>query len=164
MKLKQSIVAAAMALTMSVSTQTMANDEVAKAAKTVSNAWTECGIGAMIFKEIPVGAAISNVIWDLGTTAVISMVASPETCQGVRVAAAVFMNESIDAIEADTAKGNGAHLTAMLSLMGVEESNHATVAEKIRASIAEKPEVLALPATEKAQAFYALTEQAIKVS
>ena len=36
------------------------------------NPWIDCGIGAMIFTETNWAAVISNVIWDLGTTAVIS--------------------------------------------------------------------------------------------
>ena len=33
------------------------------------NPWKHCGIGAMIFDDNGAAAAISNIIWDLGTTA-----------------------------------------------------------------------------------------------
>ncbi|MFT6992708.1 MAG: hypothetical protein ACJASL_004709, partial [Paraglaciecola sp.] len=32
------------------------------------NPWQDCGLGAMVFPDNGVAAAISNVIWDLGTT------------------------------------------------------------------------------------------------
>lgn len=160
MKFKKSLLALTAGAALSLSGQTMANDTVDE----ISNAWTQCGIGGMLFKELPVAAAISNIIWDLGTTAVISMAASPDTCKGVRVAAAVFINESIDSIEADLAKGEGKHMTAMLNLMGVEGKDHAKVAASVRTSIAQNPEFLGLPGTEKAQNMYAIVERAAAIS
>ena len=44
------------------------------------NPWQDCGIGAMIFPNNGAAAAISNIIWDLGTTAVSTNVSSQESC------------------------------------------------------------------------------------
>ena len=159
MKFKKSIMAVSTALSLALSTSVMANDTAEKAASTVKNAWTDCGIGAMLFKETPVGAVISNIIWDWGTTAVISMAASPETCKGVNVASAVFINESIDQIESDIARGEGQHVAAMLALMGCEESAHANVTKAIRNDIANNKSFAELGATEKAQQVYVTTEK-----
>ncbi|MCC5879985.1 MAG: DUF3015 domain-containing protein, partial [Idiomarina sp.] len=40
------------------------------------NPWQHCGIGAMIFDDNTTAAAVSNVIWDSGTTAFTSATAS----------------------------------------------------------------------------------------
>ncbi|WP_235956226.1 hypothetical protein [Grimontia sedimenti] len=50
----------------------------------------------MIFNDIPAAAGISNVIWDLGTTAVSSNISSQETCEGSRVKAAMFIQDNFD--------------------------------------------------------------------
>lgn len=160
MKIKKALLAAMAVSSMSLSSNALANDTV----DSVKNAWTQCGIGAVIFNELPVAAAISNIIWDLGTTAVISMAASPETCKGVNVAVAAFINESAEAIESDVANGQGSHLTAMMALMGVEAENHNQVASQIRESFLSQPEVLSLTGSEKAQAIYVIAEKAAKIS
>ncbi|MBI3771765.1 MAG: hypothetical protein HY272_03590 [Gammaproteobacteria bacterium] len=43
----------------------------------MKNPWLDCGIGAMIFTETKWAAVTSNVIWDLGTTAVTSGASTP---------------------------------------------------------------------------------------
>lgn len=53
------------------------------------NAWKHCGIGAMIFNDNETAAAISNVIWDLGTTALSSKISSQESCEGAAAQTAV---------------------------------------------------------------------------
>ena len=54
--------------------------------------YPDCGIGAALF-ENNTGATISNVIWDLGTTALTSATASPETCEGFNPDAAAFIEK-----------------------------------------------------------------------
>lgn len=155
MKVKQCVLALSTTVALSFSASTLAADSAA----TVKNAWTDCGIGALIFKEVPVAAAVSNIIWDLGTTALISMAASPEQCKGINVASAVFINESIDQIEADIAKGEGRHAAAMLSLMGCDAANHNKVTAAIRNDIATDESFSELTSTAKAQAMYLKTSQ-----
>ena len=50
--------------------------------ESIENAYVQCGIGAAIFKNNKTAAIISNIIWDLGTTAISSQTSSPETCEG----------------------------------------------------------------------------------
>lgn len=44
----------------------------AKSNRTFGQIYTQCGLGAMIAPHTPVVAAITNVTWDLGTTAISS--------------------------------------------------------------------------------------------
>jgi|APSaa5957512622_1039677.scaffolds.fasta_scaffold420405_1 hypothetical protein len=48
----------------------------------LAKAFRNCGLGAMIFDEEPIGAIISNIVWDLGTTATTSSSMSPDSCAG----------------------------------------------------------------------------------
>lgn len=99
------------------------------------NPWKQCGIGAMIFDDNGTAAAISNVIWDLGTTAISSNISSKDSCNGIKVAAAEFINSTITNIEEETVVGEGEHLTAMLNLMGCEASAHSAIIQDVRADL-----------------------------
>ena len=114
------------------------------------NPWKQCGIGAIIFDDNGTAAAISNIIWDLGTTAVLSNISSPGACEGKNVAAAQFINDSIVNIEEETVIGQGQHLTAMLNILGCEASVHPVIISAVRTdlnlSIADN--------TAKAEAYY----------
>lgn len=140
--MKLSLVAAASAVVLS-----LAAAPAAQAQQKV-NPWKQCGIGAMIFDDNGVAAAISNIIWDLGTTAVSSNISSQDSCEGVKVAAAQFINDSIVNIEEETVVGNGQHLTAMLNMMGCEASAHPAIINAVRADL----DVSA--AGNKAEAYY----------
>lgn len=139
--MKLSLVAAASAVVLS-----LAAAPAAQAQQKV-NPWKQCGIGAMIFEDNGVAAAISNIIWDLGTTAVSSNISSQDSCEGVKVAAAQFINDSIVNIEEETVVGNGKHLTAMLNMMGCEASAHPAIINAVRAD-------LDVAAGNKAEAYY----------
>lgn len=129
--LKKIIAASALLLIMPISTSFAAEGE-AEVKKL--NPWVDCGIGPMLFKETQWAAVSSNIIWDLGTTAVTSNVSSPETCEHAnKVAAARFINETYANLEEETVKGNGRHVTAMLDIMGCEGSSHAGITNAVRA-------------------------------
>ena len=82
--------------------------------RTIEQVYKECGLGGAIFGDTsPIFAIISNVTWDLGTTAAISDSMSPETCQGGDVRAAVLIKEAFPSVEQDLASGQGAHLSAL---------------------------------------------------
>lgn len=121
------------------------------------NPFSECGIGAALFPKTPVAAVISNVIWDVGTTAVTSATASPETCNGADVQAAAFIYETYDNLVEETAKGEGEHLAALLNILEVSDADKASVVAELRSDLAvivssadysEKTQV------EKAEALY----------
>lgn len=100
------------------------------------NPFSDCGIGAALFKENKTLAVTSNIIWDIGTTAVTSATASPETCSGKTVTAAKFILESYDSLAEETARGQGEHLAALLTIMEVEQTQQAAVIASIRAEMA----------------------------
>lgn len=101
------------------------------------NPWRDCGIGGAIFDETPVGAVISNIIWDLGTTAVTSQASSPDTCEGKTYKTALFIQQSYANLEEETARGSGKHLDAMLTMLGCDTSAHSDIVTSIRADFAE---------------------------
>jgi hypothetical protein len=114
------------------------------------NPWKHCGIGAMIFDDNNTAAAISNIIFDLGTTAVSSKVSSDSSCKGSRVAAAQFINDTIVTIEEETVTGRGDHLTAVLNMMGCETAAHPAIIEQVRADL----DVDVEEKTAKAEAYF----------
>lgn len=97
---------------------TVATPAQAQPTRSIEHIYEQCGIGGLIFGHIsPIIAIISNVTWDLGTTAVVSGTLSPNACGGVFVARAVFIKEDITSIEQDLASGRGEHLAALNRLM-----------------------------------------------
>lgn len=125
------------------------------------NPWTQCGIGAMIFSELPAAAVISNVIWDLGTTAVTSAAGSPHTCEGKDIRAAIFINETYANIEEETAIGKGAHVTAMLNILGCKSAAHEAIIDSVRVDFSEvvsQSNYARLTREQKAQDYYFIVQ------
>lgn len=92
--------------------------------RTIEQIYKQCGIGGALFgNSSPILAIISNVTWDLGTTAAISDSVSPDTCQGGHVKAAVLIKEAFPSVEKDLASGNGAHLNALSDVAGCQSVN-----------------------------------------
>lgn len=113
------------------------------------NPWQDCGIGAIIFEDNGAAAAISNIIWDLGTTAVTSATVSKETCKGDFVVTALYINENYEQIETDLAIGEGQHLTAMLDMFA--PANREAFVAELRQSLQVDAD---LPVAKKAEALY----------
>ncbi len=126
MKLKSLIFSAALASVLSVNVS----------AEQDPNPFANCGIGAALFKN-DTGAIISNVIWDLGSTALTSGVSSPGTCEGAEAKTAQFIYDSYNDIAEQTSKGKGDHVTAMLNLAGCSSDAHAEVLGIIREDFAK---------------------------
>ncbi|MGM0544072.1 MAG: DUF3015 family protein [Pseudomonadota bacterium] len=126
--LKRSLTAAVALLgattVLTLSTTAFANDHQGDI-----NPWQHCGIGAAIFDNNTTAAALSNVIWDSGTTAVTSATISPETCESEEVKVAQFIDETYDQLAMEAAMGEGEHLTAALGLVGCDASNSASVSQ-----------------------------------
>jgi len=101
-------------------------------AREFGDIYTQCGLGGAIFSNHAVMAAISNVTWDLGTTAVLSDISSPDSCTGTAVAAATFINESYATLEQDIAKGEGNHLSALMDIMDCSTTERSNVVDAIR--------------------------------
>lgn len=152
--MKKIIVAATVASAILASPVSLAEE---KATKSKLNPWTDCGIGAMIFQDVAPAAAISNVIWDLGTTAVTSAGLSEHTCEGANVKTAMFIQQSYNNIIEETAKGNGEHVTAMLDLLEVNQADRQEIMEHVRTDMAQvvsQPAYAKATTTEKAEMYY----------
>ncbi|MBR9868199.1 MAG: DUF3015 domain-containing protein [Oceanospirillales bacterium] len=106
-------------------------------AGTGPNPFTDCGIGAALFKDTDWAAVTSNVTWDLGTTAVTSATMSPETCSARKMEAAQFILDSYENLAEETAKGQGENLSAMLDIFGCQQSQKNDVIMTVRADMAK---------------------------
>jgi hypothetical protein len=98
--------------------------------------YTQCGLGGLIAGSVPVVAVITNITWDLGTTAISSAVSSPETCRNPEARTAAFINEAAPKLEQDLARGQGAHLTALLELSGCPASAQPAITDALRVDLA----------------------------
>ncbi|GGX52776.1 DUF3015 family protein [Saccharospirillum salsuginis] len=113
----------------------MATIGTASAQREFDEIYKECGLGAMLFPDDPIIAVITNVTWDLGTTAVISELSSPETCKGNASSMAAFILDTHPQLEQDLTVGEGTHLSSVMTLMGCE--GNADASHAFRASFAE---------------------------
>ncbi|MEY4766218.1 MAG: hypothetical protein RI907_2891 [Pseudomonadota bacterium] len=98
--------------------------------------YTECGLGALIFPTNEILAVVTNVTWDLGTTAVTSNLSSPDTCKGGKKKTAAFIYQSYAQLEQDLARGEGQHLNNLLTLASCPAEAQATVAAGLRDDLA----------------------------
>lgn len=102
------------------------------------NPFTDCGIGAALFPDTHWAAVTSNAIWDLGTTAIASATASPETCSGAKVEAAMFIKETYPNLIEETAAGQGEHLSAVMQILGCSADSHDAITESVRGEMSIK--------------------------
>lgn len=120
-----------------------------------ANPYSDCGIGAAIFPDNGAAATISNVIWDVGTTAVTSATLSPDTCTSGSADTAKFILETIDNLESDVAMGQGAHVDALASLMQCDASvDVATIAADGYSAYVASDDYTSASKMDKASAFY----------
>lgn len=106
-------IAAAMSLSLFAQTAT---------ARPFGDIYTDCGIGAIIAPTNDAVAAVTNVTWDLGTTAISSDISSPDTCEGGKERSAAFIYKSYANLEQDVAAGNGEHMDALIAMSGCSNS------------------------------------------
>ncbi|MDK1285799.1 DUF3015 family protein [Pseudoalteromonas umbrosa] len=127
------------------------------------NPYSDCGIGAAIFPTQSAAAASSNIIWDLGVTAITSATMSPETCNAKNTKVAKFIIESFDSLNEDTARGEGQHLNTLLEIAEVSEEQKGDVVAKLRANVAVSMTEFNAKTTkvEKSQAYYTALMTAI---
>lgn len=105
------------------------------------NAWQECGVGAMVFPDNGAAAAISNITWDLGTTALTSASASEESCEGNSTGIQVqFIKEAYLQIEEDLIKGEGEHLTAFSNLMNCSDEQVTSIRTQLATDLSSNSE------------------------
>ncbi|MCS5626032.1 MAG: DUF3015 family protein [Planctomycetes bacterium] len=103
---------------------------------TAPNPYSDCGIGAAIFPTVGWAAAISNVIWDLGSTAITSALSTPDTCNARKVKTATLILETLPGLERDIARADGKHLAALGDVMACSTSARSGLAADLRVSYA----------------------------
>ena len=131
------------------------------------NPYRDCGIGAALFPNTTWAAVTSNVIWDIGTTAVISATASPETCQGSSAQAARFINEAYDSVVEATARGEGEHLVALLEIYGCSAESQAGIVKSIRSDVGasvSSADYATLAPVEKAEQYFLIIDSEIRAN
>ena len=129
-----------------------------------TNVWRDCGIGAMIFSDTSWAAVISNIIWDLGTTATSSNISTPDSCMGKSAAAAAFIHQSYANVMDETVVGEGQHLVSLLNIMECSESAHPGIIKSMRKgipTILEQQDYMEQPALIKSENYYNLMNQTI---
>ena len=129
------------------------------------NPWLDCGIGAMIFPNTPTAAAISNIIWDLGTTAVSSDLSSKEACKGKRTKSAMFINQTYPELAAETAVGRGEHLVALADILQCQDSARPQLVADIRTGMANnlaQPGFSELTRVQKAEKYFDVVDTTVK--
>jgi|SRR5690606_9618697 len=106
------------------------------AARDFADIYTQCGLGAIIAPKNEAVAAVTNVTWDLGTTAISSEATTPESCKGGQAQTAAYIYDVYPQLEKDLAKGDGAHLTALLTIAGCDSQVQDSVAQALRSDFA----------------------------
>lgn len=101
------------------------------------NAWTQCGIGAMVFPKTGWAAMTSNMIWDLGTTGTTSSSSSESQCAGKASAAAKFIHQNYAVLEEETVIGEGAHIKTVLNILDCKNGTHDKIIQSLRSNYAQ---------------------------
>jgi len=117
--------------------------------------YIECGLGGMIGSGVKgqtgdILAIITNVTWDLGTTAFSSDITSDSTCANSKALTASLINEGYNTLEEEIAVGKGEYLDALqkvspkvdIEILREEFLSLATTEEYSRLSHFEKSEKL----------------------
>ncbi len=87
-------------------------------AREFADIYSECGIGAMIAPRNEGVAAVTNVTWDSGTTAISSNITSPDSCSGGKEKTAAFIHQSYESLASDLSSGSGKYLDTLAVLTG----------------------------------------------
>jgi hypothetical protein len=128
-------------------------------AREFADIYTECGLGAMIAPNNQAVAAVTNVTWDLGTTAISSNISSEDTCKGGKAKVAAFINDSYENIEKDLASGNGKYLETLANLAKNESQSSDEFIASLRnnfSSIVASNDYSSLTTYEKSEKLYSI--------
>lgn len=151
------------ALACSVFFFTFSSEASASSDRTFGQIYTDCGIGAMIAPETDAVAAVTNVTWDLGTTAISSNISSPSTCRGGKARMASLIYSTYPSMESDIAAGEGENLKSLVALAGCDTGHSARYIHALRQDFAKKAGVdsyAALPRKTKAASLFEAAQQA----
>lgn len=116
----------------------------AQADRSFGEIYADCGLGALIAQGVKdestgdIVAIVTNVTWDLGTTAVSSNITSPNSCARGNAKTAAFILKSYAQLEKDLALGNGRYLDALAEVVEVAPADRPAFAQAIRAEFAKQ--------------------------
>lgn len=131
------------------------------------NPFTDCGIGAALFPDTHWAAVTSNVIWDIGTTAVTSATMSPQTCSGKKVKTAMFIRDNQQQLAEQFARGQGEHVAAAMEMFSCNAAQSKAVISEVRAAVGKAvsaPGYASQPQLQQASQMYNLIEKATALS
>ena len=134
-------------------------------AREFADIYTECGLGALIAPRNEAVAAVTNVTWDLGTTAISSNISSPATCAGGKAKTAAFIYDSYKSLETDLASGHGTYLDTLMTLVGYESQAQQDLTKAVRVDFTKlvaDPSYTEQSRFEQAQALYNLLYKQIE--
>lgn len=163
MQIKKHMLTTAVLAALTTSAGVFADDKD-KAPGSGPNPYSDCGIGAALFPGTKWAAITSNVIWDIGLTALTSATSSPETCSGKKVEAALFIRDTYTNLAEETAAGQGEHLTTVLNIFECDGAHHAGAIKQIREAMGQSvsaPNYVDQPQLDKNADFYSIIESAV---
>ena len=102
-----------------------------------------CGLGGLIGSAVDnetasqVLAIITNITFDLGTTASISYYSSEDTCYNNKALTVAFINQSYEKLEKEIAMGKGEYFDALTALAVGQEGNSDEYQAKVRQQFSE---------------------------
>ena len=105
-------------------------------AREFADIYTDCGLGAMIAPRNDAVAAVTNVTWDSGTTAISSNISSPDSCQGGLEQTASLIYNTYPSLEREIAAGQGENLDALMTLAGCPSVDRGGLVHALRESFA----------------------------
>jgi len=143
----------------------MTFSSASQAERSFGEIYTDCGLGALIAQGLDnestadVIAIISNVTWDLGTTAISSNLTSEGSCARGDAKTAAFIFKSYAQLEKELALGNGRYLDALTEIAQIAPENKQKFAKTIRAEFARQAASTSyefLSRKEKAELLYSI--------
>ncbi|OAD23790.1 conserved hypothetical protein, secreted [Candidatus Thiomargarita nelsonii] len=141
----------------SITTLTLLAFSQSSMAREFADIYTDCGLGAMIAPTNSAVAAVTNVTFDLGTTAISSNLSSPDTCNGGQEKVASFIYNAYEPLEKDLASGSGTYLDSLMLLAGyTQDQEKLEVLRNGFAKIVANPSYVDQNRFEKAKALYDL--------
>ena len=135
--------------------------------RTFAEIYTDCGIGAIISPRNDAVAAVTNVTWDLGTTAISSNISSPDSCVGGKGRLVAFIHDSYDHLEKNLASGSGTYLETLIVLAGYDVRSDEDRQARIKTlrdgftELAANPGYTDQNRYEKARALYELVSEQV---
>lgn len=133
-------------------------------ARDFADIYTQCGLGAMIAPTNEAVAAITNVTWDLGTTAISSNVSSADSCKGGQKKVASLLLQSLPQVEKDLAMGSGQYAAALVASAGCTAASHDQVISAVRedlADLAAQPTYAGMSRVEKSAALFNVVQKRV---